>query len=140
MVSAVPAGFTNAAQQLTFNSAKYTPVEGLSGQLNGHPFVLDFYQRARVGLFVGVRYNYHTVYFGYGPSPVFYLLNFTGNSVVLGSPSAGQYMAINLTNGRQTVNPQDVVPMKGYRGLGVPSHVLGLGGQPISPLIPYLAS
>ena len=140
MVSAVPSGFTDAAQHLTFNPAKYTPVEGLSGQLNGHPFVLDFYQQARVGLFVGVRYNHHTVYFGYGPSPVFSMLNFTGNSVVLGSPSAGQYMAINLINGRQTVKPQDVVSMKSYRGLGVPNHVLGLSGQPISPLIPYQAS
>lgn len=140
MVSAVPSGFTDAAQHLTFNPAKYSPVEGLSGQLHGHPFVLDLYQQARVGLFVGVRYNHHTVYFGYGPSPVFDMLNFTGNWVVLGAPSAGQYMAINLTNGKQIVNPQDVVPMKGYRGLGVPNHVLGLSGQPISPRIPYPAS
>jgi hypothetical protein len=55
-------------------------------------------------------------------------------------PSAGQYMAINLINGRQTLQPQEVVPMKGYRGLGVPNHVLGLSGPPISLLIPYHAS
>ncbi|MCL4520354.1 MAG: hypothetical protein M1415_02000 [Firmicutes bacterium] len=49
-------------------------------------------------------------------------------------------MAINLINGRQTLQPQEVVPMKGYRGLGVPNHVLGLSGPPISLLIPYHAS
>jgi hypothetical protein len=137
VVPAVAPGFTDSAQHLTFSPRQYAPVEGFSGQLQGHPFVLDFYQQSRIGLFVGVQYNHRTVYFGYGPSPVFYILNFTGNSVVLGNPAGGQYMAINLISGRQTVNPQDVVPMKGYRGLGLPNHVLGLSGQPISPRIAY---
>lgn len=140
VVPAVPRGFTDAAQHLTFTPAQYQPVEGFVGQLHGHPFVLDFYAQSRVGLFVGVQYNHRPVYFGYGPSAVFDLLNFTGDSVVLGSPAAGQYMAVNLMTGQQTTNPQTVVPLKGYRGLGVPRYVLGLKGHRISPVIPYPAS
>jgi hypothetical protein len=86
---------------------------------------------------LGINYNHHTVYFGHGPAPVFDVLNFTGNWVVLGAPSAGAYMAFNLVTGHSLVNTHQVVLMKGYQGLGTPSHVLGLSGSLISPNIPY---
>jgi hypothetical protein len=95
---------------------------------------LDVYQDYPVGQFVGVQHNHQTVYFGYGPGPVFDILNFTGNWVVLGSPASGQYMAINLTTGRQSSDP---VALKGYGGLRPPGHVLGLAGRPIPSHVPY---
>lgn len=133
-VPAVTAGYRNARQNLTFTAATYRPVEGFTGQLHGHPFVLDIYQDYPVGLFVGVRYNHRTVYFGYGPSPVFGVLNFTGNWVVLGSPPSGQYMAINLITGRRS---SDAVTLKGYRGLRAPQYVGGLAGLQVPSRVPY---
>ncbi|AEJ40257.1 hypothetical protein TPY_2080 [Sulfobacillus acidophilus TPY] len=60
------------------------------------------------------------------PVPTLNLLNFTGSWVVVGAPSAAAYEAVNLTSGWTLVNPEQVAPMKGYRGLGLPSRILGL--------------
>ncbi|PSR33996.1 MAG: hypothetical protein C7B46_07705 [Sulfobacillus benefaciens] len=73
-----------------------------------------------------MSYNGHPIYFGSGPAPVFDVLNFTGTDVVLGMPSAGAYMALNLVTGRPIVSTREVVALKGYSGLTVPSHILGL--------------
>lgn len=137
VVPAVALGYHNLGQRLTFQPSKFIPVEGFAGSLHGRPFVLDFYAHYPEGLDVGINYNHHTVYFGHGPAPVFDVLNFTGNWVVLGAPSAGAYMAFNLVTGHSLVNTHQVVLMKGYQGLGTPSHVLGLSGSLISPNIPY---
>ncbi|POB09706.1 hypothetical protein CO251_14490 [Sulfobacillus sp. hq2] len=77
------------------------------------------------------------MYFGPGPSPVFSVINFTGDEVVLGNPAAGSYMAINLMTGQRTVNLSAVLSLKGYPGIGLPSHILGLPGTHYSPQIAY---
>ena len=119
-----------------FSSKDFRPVEGFTGILHGHPFVLEFYARALHGLYVGIRYNARTVYFGTGPAPAFDVLNFTGNWVVLGTPSAGAYIVYNLVTGRLLVATARIAALKGYRGLGTPRRVLGLPGLDVSPNIP----
>lgn len=132
--SALPNGF--AAHHSTFSTQTYHPVEGFTGTLKGHSFALEFYEKASVGLFVGLRYHGQPVYFGPGPDPVFDVLNFTGADVVLGTPSAGAYMALNLVTGHAITNPQQVVPLKGYAGLTAPDHVLGLPGTTYPVTVP----
>ena len=135
---AIPNGFQSPpGQQLTFSASRYHRVEGFTGRLHGHSFVLDFYQEPHVGLFVGVQYQGHPRYFGYGPSPVFRVINFTQNTVILGNSAAGTYMALNLLNGQQTTHPSQVVPLKGYSGLTGPAYILGLPGTHYPTTIPY---
>nr|WP_243148208.1 hypothetical protein [Sulfobacillus thermotolerans] len=136
---ALPNGFvaSSAPSPHTFSSQTYHRVEGFTGILDSHPFVLDFYQDSPVGLFVGVSYNGHPVYFGPGPAPVFDVLNFTGTDVVLGTPSAGAYMALNLVTGHPIVSTRAVVALKGYSGLTAPSHILGLPTATYPVDIPY---
>ncbi len=122
--SALSPGFV--ANHLTFSPRTYPSVEGFSGILRGHPFILDICHEAAVGLFVGLRYNGQPVYFAAGPAPVFDVLNFTGTDVVFGTPSAGAYMALNLITGHPIVNLKQVVPLKGYTGLMAPDHSLGV--------------
>lgn len=76
--SAVPTSLPNgyqstASPNLTYSS-KDAQIEGFSGILDGHPFVLAFYNNAPEGLLVAVSYNHRPVYFGYGPSAVFSVL------------------------------------------------------------------
>ena len=118
-----------------FSSKEFRPVEGFTGILHGHPFVLDFYKRYPDGLYVGIRYDRRTVYFGAGPAPLFDVLNFTGNWVVLGTPTLGAYEGYNLVTGAPF--PGHSAPLKGYPGLGTPRRVLGLPGLTVSPVIPY---
>lgn len=136
---ALPNGFesSSAPSPHTFSIQTYHRVEGFTGTLDGHPFVLDFYQDYPVGLFVGISYNGHPVYFGSGPAPVFDVLNFTGPDVVLGMPSAGAYMALNLVTGRPIVSTRELVALKGYSGLTAPSHILGLPTVTYPIDIPY---
>ncbi|PSR27722.1 MAG: hypothetical protein C7B47_07615 [Sulfobacillus thermosulfidooxidans] len=67
---------------------------------------------------------------------MFNVLNFTGSWVVLGTPSAAAYEAINLTSGRTIVNPEQAAQLKGYTGLGLPSHILGLSHEEFPVSIP----
>lgn len=136
---ALPNGYlaSSTPSHRTFSAQTDHRVEGFRGMLEGHPFVLDFYQDAPVGLFVGVSYNGHAVYFGPGPAPVFDVLNFTGTDVVLGTPSAGAYMALNLVSGHPIVSTREVVALKGYSGLTTPSHIPGLPTTAYSVAIPY---
>lgn len=46
-------------------------------------------------------------------------------------------MAINLVTGQQTTDPSTVVALKGYSGLGLPSHILGLPETNYSTTISY---
>lgn len=135
--TAIPSGYQSTVSPNLRYSATDIPVTGFSGTLDGHPFVLAFYRDTPEGLLIGASYNGKPVYFGYGPSPVFSVLNFTGTDVVLGSPSAGTYQMINLVTGQQTGNVSVVDPLKGYSGLGLPSHILGLPGTNDSTTIPY---
>ncbi|AEJ39715.1 hypothetical protein TPY_1532 [Sulfobacillus acidophilus TPY] len=64
------------------------------------------------------------------------ILNFTGDWVVVGTPSAGAYEAINLMSGQTITNPAAAAQMKGYRGLGLPSHILGLSQKNFPVNIP----
>ncbi len=134
---ALPNGFRSASSHDTFSAQVYHPVEGFGGLLDGHPFVLDFYQDSSVGIFVGASYNGQPTYFGPGPAPMFDVLNFTGTDVVLGMPSAGAYMALNLVTGHPIVSTREVVALKGYSGLTAPSHILGLPTTTYSIDIPY---
>lgn len=136
---ALPNGYTDgpAASHSTFSTTTYHRVEGFGGSLEGHRFTLDFYTDYPDGLFVGANYNGRPVYFGPGPAPVFDVLNFTGSDVVLGSPSAGAYMALNLVAGMPVFSVREVVPLKGYAGLGAPPHILGLPTTGDSVTIPY---
>ncbi len=58
----LPNGFvaSSAQSHRTFSTQTYHRVEGFGGMLDGHPFVLDFYQDS--GLFVGASYNGHPIY------------------------------------------------------------------------------
>ncbi|WP_242939527.1 hypothetical protein [Sulfobacillus thermosulfidooxidans] len=133
---AVPNGFVSSPpSHVVFSPSHFTLVESFTGLLKTHPFVLDFYQNS-AGLFVGINYNHHPVFFGPGPAPVFNVLNFTGSWVVLGTPSAAAYEAINLTSGRTIVNPEQAALLKGYTGLGLPSHILGLSHEEFPVSIP----
>lgn len=135
---AIPNGFHSPADQhLTFSNHTYHRVEGFVGTLNGHSFILDFYQDDPVGLFVGVQYNGQPVYFGTGAGSVFDVLNFTSNMVVLGSPAAGNYMALNLVTGQPLYQFSQVVPLKGYHGLTAPADILGLPNTQYPVAIPY---
>ncbi len=138
---ALPNGFQAPKDQhMTFSDHTDHRLEGFTGTLNGHPFILDFYEDYPVGDVVGVSYNSRPVYFGNGPAAVFDVLNFTGNTVVLGSPTVGAYMALNLVTGQSMVNPSQVVPLKGYQGLTAPSHILGLPGTHYPVGVPYASS
>jgi hypothetical protein len=133
---AIPDGFTSAPpSHLTFAPSQYPLVESFSGRLQEHPFILDFYQNAN-GMFVGVSYNHHPVFFGPGPVPTLNILNFTGDWVVLGTPSAGAYEAINLKSGHTIINPEQAAQLKGYHGLGLPAHILGLPQKDLPVRIP----
>jgi hypothetical protein len=136
---ALPNGYVDSSLPSpdTFSSHTYHRVEGFTGLLDGRPFVLDFYQHYPVGLFVGLSYNGHPVYFGSGPAPVFDVLNFTGPDVVLGMPSAGAYMALNVMTGHPLVSTRTVVALKGYSGLTAPAHILGLPAAIYPVDIPY---
>lgn len=126
--SAVPNGYhAPSGQTLTFSSQTFKPIEGFSGILDGRPFVVDFYKDPQ-GQSVAVNYNHQPVYFGYGPSPVFRVLNFTGQDVVLGNATAGTYLAINITTGFRIMNNSAAISLKGFTGNNAPSHVLGLNG------------
>lgn len=135
--AAVPAGYAGTNLAAAFSPSVYHRVEGFSGTLAGHPFVVDIYSGYPSGLFVGVSYNHQPVLFAAGPAPVFDILNFTGDWMVLGSPSAGAYEAINLTNGHTLTQASQVVPLKGYEGLAPPTNILGLPGIQQSAAVPY---
>ncbi|CAB1128943.1 protein of unknown function [Candidatus Hydrogenisulfobacillus filiaventi] len=123
---ALPNGFVSSPpSHVIFSSSRFPLAESFSGRLAGHPFILDFYRNSQGG-FIGVRYNSRPVYFGPGPVPTLSILNFTGPWVVVGTPSAVAYEAINPTSGSTINNPQQAARMKRYRGLGEPSHILGL--------------
>lgn len=98
--------------------------ESIAGRLKGNPFVLDFYLNSPNGLTIGITYNHHPVFFGAGPSPTFDVLNFTGDAVILGAPSASAYEGYNLVTGKVIVHNMAV--LKGYSYIGVPSHMLGI--------------
>lgn len=68
---------------------------------------------------------------------MFDVLNFTGDGLVIGSPSAGAHEAFNLMTGHVLSRLSQVVPLKGYRGLSAPAHVLGLPGTPYPVAVPY---
>lgn len=135
--SAIPVGYKGSQPGLTFANPTFTPIEGFAGTLNGKKFVLDFYSNKPNGIAVGINYNNKPVYFGFGPSPMFDVLNFTGENVVLGSSSTGSYMAINLVTGNVNTNPSQVVSIKGYSGINPPNYVLGLPGTQYPVTIPY---
>lgn len=134
---AIPAGFSRSRSSPSFSARTYHLVEGFTGTLAGHPFILDIYADPSRGLFIGLNYNHRPLRFGPGPSPVFDVLNFTGDWLVVGSPSAGAYEALNLVTGRALYRARQVVPLKGYRGLAAPQHVLGLAGIQAPVAIPY---
>ncbi len=132
---AVPEGYpSSTSSNTTFSKTAYRPVEGFRGTLHGKPFILDFYDQYPVGQFIGVSYGNRPVYFGVGPSPNFYVLNFTGDDVVLGNTAAGTYMAINLQTGHMST---DVVSLKGFTGLVPPPVISGLPTTQYSVTIPY---
>ncbi len=133
----VPSGYQMPGQNIAYSSKQFQPAEAFSGTLKGHPFEFAIYEDYPHGLAVGVSYNHQPLYFGYGPSPVFSVLNFTGDQVVFGLPSAGTYMAVNLTNGAISTDPATINALKGYEGLGLPSHILGLPGTNFPTAVPY---
>ncbi|WP_242968629.1 hypothetical protein [Sulfobacillus sp. hq2] len=138
IVPAIAQGYQSPTDKaMVFSSKAFVPLEGFSGYLDGHSFVFDIYQNYPNGLVLGASYHHVPVYFGPGPSPVFSVINFTGDEVVLGNPAAGSYMAINLMTGQRTVNLSAVLSLKGYPGIGLPSHILGLPGTHYSPQIAY---
>ena len=134
---AISKGYKGAQPNMTFSNQKFLPIEGFTGTLHGKKFVLDFYSNQPNGIVIGVRYNNKPVYFGFGPSPMFDVLNFTGDNVVLGSPSAGAYMTMNLVTGKVDTNTSQVVSMKGYSGITPPKYVLGLSNTKYPITIPY---
>lgn len=133
----VPSGYQMPGQNIAYSAKTFRPDEAFSGTLQGHPFELAIYEDYPQGLAIGVSYNHQPLYFGYGPSAVFDVLNFTGDQVVLGNPSAGTYMAVNLTNGAISTDPAIINTLKGYQGLGLPSHILGLPETNFPTTVPY---
>ncbi|WP_219930721.1 hypothetical protein [Sulfoacidibacillus thermotolerans] len=136
MPKAISNGYTDQQTKLTYSKNKFQAVESFTGILNNKTFILDFYKSASNGIAVGISYNHQPVYFGWGPSPVFDILHFVGDNVLLGSPSAGAYMAINLVNGQLITNTEEIVALKGYSGLQPPKYILGLPGTHYSIQIP----
>jgi len=134
---AIPAGYVGVHLAGAFSSGTYHRVEGFTGILAGHPFIVDLYSGYPSGLFIGVNYNHQPVLFAAGPAPVFDVLNFTGDWMVLGDPAAGAYEAINLTSGRVVTRLSQVIPLKGYSGLTPPPDILGLPGIQQSVTVPY---
>ncbi len=138
---ALPAGFhASSGQHLIFSTAAYRPVEGFRGTLAGHSFVLDFYQNSQpssAGLYVGVQYNHHPVYFGYGPAAAFDVLAFNQDTVVLGNMDQGTYMVLNLITGQQNALASETAALNGYSAVTPPSHILGLPGTHYAVRIPY---
>lgn len=133
---AIPNGYTDKQTGLTYSKSKFRSIKAFTGILDNKIFVLEFYKNNLNGISVGVSYNNQPVYFGWGPTPEFNILNFTGNDVVLGSPSAGAYIAINLTNGQLITNTAQVVALKGYRSLQGPKYILGIPETHYSVQIP----
>jgi len=117
--------YQNVEEGLIFSS-KYVALEAISGQIHGYKFVLEVYEKSCQGLFIGVRYDHHTVYFGYGPSAWFQLLAFTGEAVLLGNPSSGMYMRIDLATGSESTENGGV--FKNQPMLFPPNRILGLPG------------
>lgn len=139
---AIPQGFKSAASQnLTFAPSTYHVVEGFSGTLGGHPFVLDFYQNTQpssAGLYMGIEYNQHPVYFGDGPAAGFDVLAFKQDSVVLGNMAQGTYMVMNLETGQQNLNAvnSEAGALDGYTKSTPPPRILGLPGTNYPVSIP----
>lgn len=139
---AIPQGFKSpASQNLTFAASTYHVVEGFSGALGGHPFVLDFYQNTQpssAGLYMGIEYNQHPVYFGDGPAMGFDVLAFKQDSVVLGNMAQGTYMVMNLETGQQDLNAvnSEAVALDGYSKSTPPPRILGLPGTNYPVSIP----
>ncbi|MDP9729311.1 hypothetical protein FY534_14325 (plasmid) [Alicyclobacillus sp. TC] len=136
MPNAIPNGYTDQHTQLTYSQNKFQKVESFTGTLNHKIFILDFYKSPSNGIAIGVSYNSEPVYFGWGPSPMFDILHFVGDNVLLGSPSVGAYMGINLINGQLITKTKEVVALKGYSGLQPPKYILGLPGTHYSIQIP----
>lgn len=132
---ALPTGFKAAGQNLTFSTTAYHRVEGFTGTLEGHPFVLDFYQNTQ-GLFVGIQYNQLPTYFGYGPAAGFDVLAFNKDTVVLGNMAQGTYMAINLLTGQQSAILSEATALNGYMKSTPPAHIFGLPGTNYPVTIP----
>lgn len=139
---AIPQGFKSpASQNLTFAPSTYHVVEGFSGALGGHPFVLDFYlntQPSSAGLYMGIEYNQHPVYFGDGPAVGFDVLAFNQDAVVLGNMAQGTYMVMNLETGQQNLNAvnSEAVALDGYTKSTPPPQILGLPGTNYPVSIP----
>ncbi|MDP9727447.1 hypothetical protein [Alicyclobacillus tolerans] len=138
MPNAIPNGYTDQHTQLTYYRNKFQKIESFTGTLHHKTFILDFYNSIPNGIAVGVSYNHQPVYFGWGPSPVFDILHFVGDSILLGSPSAGAYMAINLMNGHLMTHTKQIVKLKGYSGLQPPKYILGLPGTHYPIQIPNI--
>jgi hypothetical protein len=135
--SSIPNGYTDKQTGLTYSNTKFQTVEEFTGTLKGKSFMLDFYREPSDGIAVGVSYDHRPVYFGWGPAPQFNILNFTGSDVVLGSPAAGAYLAIDLISGQLITKTEQVVALKGYQGLQPPKDILGLPGSHYSIRIPH---
>lgn len=135
----IPTGFHK--DRVVFSPVTYHPVEGFTGLLDGHPFVLDFYHNATpssAGTYVGIRYDHHPVYFGYGPTVGFAILAFKQDAVVLGNMSSGNYMVLNLMTGQVSPSASEAenTALNGYSSLIPPTHILGLPGTDYSINIP----
>ncbi len=139
---AVPTGYhgTDSATMI-FSPTIYHTVEGFSGKLHGHTFVVDFYQDtapSSAGLYVGVEYHQHPVYFGYGPAATFQILAFNGDNVVLGNMTQGTYMVLNLMTGQQNLQAtmSEAQALPGYTQSTPPKQILGLSGTHYATNIP----
>lgn len=65
---AIPAGFSASPVSTPFSSSAYHRVEGFTGMLGGHPFIVDMYT-GYPSLFVGVNYNHRPLLFSASPHP-----------------------------------------------------------------------
>ncbi|WP_230087835.1 hypothetical protein [Alicyclobacillus mali (ex Roth et al. 2021)] len=135
--SVVPDGYRDPRTGLTYLSKYFHDVEDFTGTIGGKPFALGFYDDRPNGIAIGLSYNHHPVYFGWGPTPIFDVLKFVGESVIVGTPSAGAYEALNLQNGDVVTQTSQVMSLYGVHNLQTPQYILGLPGDRYPVQIPY---